>query len=133
SCTMCSNSTACWSATDAMQSLSQSELRKLGVTMENFMLIFYQAVCRNTNRKHVEQNLHDGVNLFRRRTDGGERLAIGIQPGHDVLMVGDVLAQDGQDQIVRQHRVDGRRVSRRLVPARRLDDEWHAMVNQQLV
>src|ERR1700733_7734911 len=36
SCTMCSNSTPCWSATDAMQSLSQFELRKLGVTMENF-------------------------------------------------------------------------------------------------
>src|SRR5580698_7108609 len=29
----------CWSATDAMQSLSQFELRKLGVMMENFMLV----------------------------------------------------------------------------------------------
>src|SRR6516162_2176986 len=36
--TMCSNSTPCWSATDAMHSLSQLELRKLGVMMENFML-----------------------------------------------------------------------------------------------
>ena len=33
---MCSCSTPCWSATDAMQSLSQLELRKLGVMMENF-------------------------------------------------------------------------------------------------
>ncbi len=36
SCTMCSNSTPRWSATDAMHSLSQLELRKLGVMMENF-------------------------------------------------------------------------------------------------
>jgi len=34
---MCSNSTPCWSATEATQSLSQRELRKLGVMMENFM------------------------------------------------------------------------------------------------
>src|SRR5665213_563018 len=37
SCTMCSASTPVWSATEAMQSLSHAELRKLGVTMENFM------------------------------------------------------------------------------------------------
>ena len=35
--TMCSKSTPCWSATEAMQSLSQFELRKLGVMMENFI------------------------------------------------------------------------------------------------
>ena len=33
---MCSTSTPCWSATDATQSLSQFELRKLGVMTENF-------------------------------------------------------------------------------------------------
>ncbi|MGH7954002.1 MAG: hypothetical protein ACREFE_19075 [Limisphaerales bacterium] len=32
--TMCSSSTPYWSATDEMQSLSQFELRKLGVMME---------------------------------------------------------------------------------------------------
>src|SRR6516162_5999139 len=35
--TMCSTSTSDWSATEGMQSLSQSELRKLGVIMLNFM------------------------------------------------------------------------------------------------
>ena len=39
SCTMCSSSTPCWSATDAMHSLSHAELRKLGVMMENFILV----------------------------------------------------------------------------------------------
>jgi hypothetical protein len=34
--TMCSNSTPCWSATEAMQSLSHAELRKLGVMIKNF-------------------------------------------------------------------------------------------------
>jgi hypothetical protein len=34
---MCSHSTPSWSATEAMQSLSQFELQKLGVTMENFI------------------------------------------------------------------------------------------------
>ena len=34
---MCSSSTPCWSATEAMQSFSHFELRKLGVMMENFM------------------------------------------------------------------------------------------------
>src|ERR1700685_753679 len=37
--TMCSTSTPCWSATDAMHNLSQFELRKLGVMMENFMIV----------------------------------------------------------------------------------------------
>ena len=34
--TMCSTVTPCWSATEAMQSLSQFEFRKLGVTIEKF-------------------------------------------------------------------------------------------------
>jgi hypothetical protein len=34
---MCSHLTSCWSATDAMQSFSHRELRKLGVMMEKFM------------------------------------------------------------------------------------------------
>src|SRR6478735_4560752 len=36
SCTMCSTATPSWSATEAIQSLSQGELRKLGVMMDIF-------------------------------------------------------------------------------------------------
>ena len=35
---MCSSSMSCWSATEAMQSFSHFEFRKLGVMIENFTL-----------------------------------------------------------------------------------------------
>src|SRR5277367_5981312 len=57
SCTICSSSTPCWSATEAMQSLSQFELRKLGVTMENFTANFYQAIAAQANVSRCFFNL----------------------------------------------------------------------------
>src|SRR5690349_5121822 len=60
SCTMCSNSTPCWSATDAMHSLSHLELRKLGVTMENFMGGLLTG-ARTVGKCWLRRNFHTDV------------------------------------------------------------------------
>src|ERR1039458_1878820 len=58
SCTICSTSTPCWSATDATQSFSQSELRKLGVTME--ILTLLRCACAWSRRLLLLQHRPQG-------------------------------------------------------------------------
>src|SRR5450432_3567634 len=99
SCTICSTSTPCWSATDAMQSLSQFELRKLGVTMENFTP---QSLARNPSAgKCWRRKFLPAPPSFQPAAgDRREGETMGVQPAGHILPAGDFTAQDGEDQIV---------------------------------
>ena len=56
---MCSHSTPDWSATEAMQSFSHCELRKLGVTMENFTVTIVSNCAQGWQPKSCEDKLFD--------------------------------------------------------------------------
>src|ERR1700690_809657 len=108
SCTMCSSSTPCWSATEAMQSLSQFELRKLGVMTENFMA---------------------GLALVL-GSDGRSRqwFAMFVEPGRQFPLAGYFAAKNGQNQIVSHNGVEWWRIGDGFVCSGRFDDEWHTHV-----